>query len=301
MSKFFTKEVQIALVAIIGLVLLFYGMKFLKGKQLFSNENYYHVILDDVTGLSASSPVYMNGVKVGVIEEILFDFTRQDKVVATATVDNRLRLAQGTKAEIVSDMLGNVKLQLISPKDKHEYIHPGDTIEGEVAGGLMSKASDIFPQIEKILPKIDSILTSINILLADPAIKNTLHHVDNMTDQLVYTSAELRQLSVRLNEEVPTLLGKANSVMSHTDTLTKNLSEVDVAQTMKKVNMTLDNVQQMTAKLNSDEGTLGLLMRDPSLYRNLNATAMHADSLVIDLKQHPKRYVHFSIFGKKDK
>ena len=296
MSKFFTKEVQIALVAIIGLVLLFYGMKFLKGKQLFSNENYYHVILDDVTGLSASSPVYMNGVKVGVIEEILFDFTRQDKVVATATVDKRLRLAQGTKAEIVSDMLGNVKLQLISPKDKH-----GDTIEGEVTGGLMSKASDIFPQIEKMLPKIDSILTSINILLADPAIKNTLHHVDNMTDQLAYTSAELRQLSVRLNEEVPTLLGKANSVMSHTDTLTKNLSEVDVAQTMKKVNMTLDNVQQMTAKLNSDEGTLGLLMRDPSLYRNLNATAMHADSLVIDLKQHPKRYVHFSIFGKKDK
>lgn len=301
MSKFFTKEVQIALVAIIGLILLFYGMKFLRGKQLLSQEDYYHVILDDVTGLTASSPVYMNGVKVGVVDKILFDYTRQDKVVATAAVDNRLRLAQGTKAEIVSDMLGNVKLQLISPRNEKKYIHPGDTIEGDIAGGLMSKASDLIPQIERMLPKIDSILTSINTLLTDPAIKNTLHHVDNMTDQLAYTSIELRQLSVRLNEEVPTLLGKANSVMSHTDTLTKNLSEVDIAQTMKKVNMTLDNVQQMTAKLNSDEGTLGLLMRDPSLYRNLNSTAMHADSLVIDLKQHPKRYVHFSIFGKKDK
>lgn len=301
MSKFFTKEVQIALVAIIGLILLFYGMKFLRGKQLLSQEDYYHVILDDVTGLTASSPVYMNGVKVGVVDKILFDYTRQDKVVATAAVDNRLRLAQGTKAEIVSDMLGNVKLQLISPRNEKKYIHPGDTIEGDLAGGLMSKASDLIPQIERMLPKIDSILTSINTLLTDPAIKNTLHHVDNMTDQLAYTSIELRQLSVRLNEEVPTLLGKANSVMSHTDTLTKNLSEVDIAQTMKKVNMTLDNVQQMTAKLNSDEGTLGLLMRDPSLYRNLNSTAMHADSLVIDLKQHPKRYVHFSIFGKKDK
>lgn len=301
MSKFFTKEVQIALVAIIGLILLFYGMKFLRGKQLLSQEDYYHVILDDVTGLTASSPVYMNGVKVGVVDKILFDYTRQDKVVATAAVDNRLRLALGTKAEIVSDMLGNVKLQLISPRNEKKYIHPGDTIEGDIAGGLMSKASDLIPQIERMLPKIDSILTSINTLLTDPAIKNTLHHVDNMTDQLAYTSIELRQLSVRLNEEVPTLLGKANSVMSHTDTLTKNLSEVDIAQTMKKVNMTLDNVQQMTAKLNSDEGTLGLLMRDPSLYRNLNSTAMHADSLVIDLKQHPKRYVHFSIFGKKDK
>lgn len=301
MSKLFTKEVQIGLVSIIGIILLFYGMKFLKGNQLLSEENYYHVILDDVTGLTVSSPVYMNGVKVGVVDAIVFDYTHQDRVLATAAVDNRLRLVQGTKAEIVSDMLGNVKLQFKSPKGIHEYIHPGDTIEGELAGGLMSKASDLFPQIEKMLPKMDSILTSINNLLADPAIRNTMHHVDYMTDNLASTSAELRQLSIRLNEEVPTLLGKANSVMSHTDTLTKNLSEVDIALTMKKVNMTLDNVQQMTAKLNSDEGTLGLLMRDPSLYKNLNATAMHADSLVIDLKQHPKRYVHFSIFGKKDK
>ena len=299
--KYFTKEVQIALVAIVGIVLLFFGMNFLRGTKVFSNEDFYYVALEDVTGLSASSPVYMNGVKVGVVESIIFDYSHQDKVMARAAVDNRLRLAKGTTAQIVSDMLGNVKLQLITSKGETEYIHPGDTITGGLTQGLMTKAAEMLPQIEQMLPKIDSILTCIHQLVADPALKNSLHHVDDLTANLAHTSVELNQLSSQLNQKVPTILEKANGVMTNTETLTKNLSEVDVAKTMQKVNMTLDNVQQMTAKLNSDEGTLGLLMRDPSLYRNLNSTVMHADSLVIDLKQHPKRYVHFSIFGKKDK
>ena len=89
--------------------------------------------------------------------------------------------------------------------------------------------------------------------------------------------------------------------MANADTLTRSLNDLDFATTMARVNQTLQNVEQLTARLNSNEGTLGLLMRDPGLYENLNATMMHADSLMIDLKSHPKRYVHFSVFGKKDK
>ena len=97
------------------------------------------------------------------------------------------------------------------------------------------------------------------------------------------------------------MLKNADGMLANANDLTRNLNELDLAVTMAKVNNTLQNVEEMTAKLNSNEGTLGLLMRDPQLYNNLNSTMMHADSLVIDLKQHPKRYVHFSIFGKKDK
>jgi phospholipid/cholesterol/gamma-HCH transport system substrate-binding protein len=97
------------------------------------------------------------------------------------------------------------------------------------------------------------------------------------------------------------MLENADGMLANANTLTRNLNELDLAATMQKVDNTLRNVEQMTAKLNSKDGTLGLLMRDPSLYNNLNATMMHADSLMIDLKQHPKRYVHFSVFGKKDK
>ena len=97
------------------------------------------------------------------------------------------------------------------------------------------------------------------------------------------------------------MLENADGLLANTNNLTHNLSELDLAGTMQKVDLTLRNLEQMTAKLNSNDGALGLLMRDPGLYNNLNATMMHADSLMIDLKQHPKRYVHFSVFGKKDK
>jgi phospholipid/cholesterol/gamma-HCH transport system substrate-binding protein len=100
---------------------------------------------------------------------------------------------------------------------------------------------------------------------------------------------------------MPSMLKNADGMLANANEFTHQLNELDLATTMAKVNNTLQNVEQMTAKLNSNEGTLGLLMRDPGLYNNLNSTMMHADSLVIDLKQNPKRYVHFSIFGRKNK
>ena len=180
-------------------------------------------------------------------------------------------------------------------------ISVGDTISGGMEAGIMSKVGEMMPVIMDIAPKLDSIMTSLNLLLADPALRNTLHHVEGMTGNLNATSQELKALSASLNREVPTMMSKANGVLDNTQQLTHNLSQIDVEAMNAKVNQTLANVEQMTQRLNSNEGTLGLLMRDKSLYNNLTATAASADSLLTDLKAHPKRYVHFSIFGKKDK
>ena len=299
--KFFTKEVQIALVAIVGVVILFFGMQFLKGLSIFSGGNTYVVKFNDVTGLSASSPIYVNGVKVGTVKSLDYDYARPDNILAVIGLDEELNLPQGTTAEIASDLLGNVRLELKLGTVGGSLIAVGDTIYGQMQSGLMGKAAGMVPQIEQMLPKLDSILTSINSLLADPAIGNSLHNVENITAGLTTTSQELSRLTASLNRQLPGLMSKADGVMANTDTLTRNLSMLDFASTMTKVDQTLRNVEQMTARLNSNDGTLGLLMRDQGLYNNLNATMMHADSLMIDLKSHPKRYVHFSIFGKKDK
>lgn len=298
--KFFTKEVQIALVAIFGLVILFFGMKFLKGLSIFSKGNTYVVVFDNVTGLSASSPVYVNGVKVGTVTSIDCDYTHPDKIVAAVGLDEQLTLPQGTRAEIVSDLLGNVKLELKLGDVTAARLAVGDTIVGGMQSGLMSKATGMVPQIEKMLPKLDSILASVNALLADPTLSRSLHNVEDITAGLTTTAGELNKLTVSLNRQLPAIMSKADGVMANADTLTHSLNTLDLASTMAKVDQTLRNVEQMTAKLNSNEGTLGLLMRDAELYNNLNSTMAHADSLMIDLKSHPKRYVHFSVFGKKD-
>ena len=209
-------------------------------------------------------------------------------------------LPEGTTAEICSDLLGNVKLELRLGATAAR-LAPGDTISGAQQKGALGKAADMIPQIEKMLPKLDSILSSVNALLANPAIAQSVQNVEQITASLTTTSAELHQLTASLNHQMPAMMTKADGVLANTETLTRNLSDLDIAQTMASVNSTLNNVQQMTAKLNSNEGTLGLLMRDQQLYRHLSSTMSHTDSLLIDLKSHPKRYVHFSIFGRKDK
>lgn len=298
--KYFTKEVQIGLVAIVAIVVLFFGMQFLKGLTIFSSDNSFYVRFDDISGLSATSPVYANGYKVGVVKRIEYDYARPSDIIAEIGVTKDMQLPDGTTAEICSDLLGNVKLELRLAATS-ERLAPGDTISGAQEKGALGKAADMIPQIEQMLPKLDSILSSVNALLADPAIAQSVHNVEQITASLTTTSAELHQLTASLNHQMPAMMTKADGVLANSETLTKNLSDLDIAATMKSVNTTLANVEQMTAALNSKEGTLGLLMRDPQLYRHLSSTMSHTDSLLIDLKSHPKRYVHFSLFGKKDK
>ena len=278
--KKYNKEIQIAVVAILGVIVLYYGMNFLKGLSISTGSNYY-VKFNDISGLSSSCPVYANGYKVGVVRDIIYDYENQENILAVLEINDELELKLGDRTT--------------------GFLERNDTIYGGQDKGMLSKAAEILPQVQSLLPKLDSILVSVNALLADPAIANSLHNIDQITGSLTSTSRELNRLTVSLNQQMPRMMENADGMLANANNLTRNLSELDLASTMLKVDNTLRNVEQMTAKLNSNEGTLGLLMRDPDLYNNLNATMIHADSLMIDLRQHPKRYVHFSVFGKKDK
>lgn len=299
--KIFSKEVQIALVAIAGIVIMFFGLKFLKGMTMFSTDDNYYAKFSNVAGLSVSSPIYSNGYRVGVVEDVIYDYNGSNEIIAVLGLNNKMHLPNGTKAEISKDLMGNVELDLILGPNPLDQMEPGDTIFGHIQQGALAKASEIIPQVQQMIPKIDSILYNVNLLLSDPALLNALHNVDQITTNLSTTTNELKHLSANLKTQVPGMIDKADHVLDNTNTLTKNLSDLDIAMTMAKVNNTLQNVEQMTAKLNSSDGTLGLLMRDQELYRNATSTMGHVDSLMIDLRQHPKRYVHFSLFGRKDK
>ena len=299
--KFFNKEVKIALVAICGLVILFFGMNFLKGLNLFSSSNIYFISFKDISGLAASSPIYADGYKVGVVKNIIYDYNNTGGTVVEADIDNRLRIPKGSSAEIVSDMLGNVKVNLLLATNPRERVNPGETIQGGINDGALGQMKNMLPTVMQILPKVDSIVTSVNMLLANPAIAQSLQNVEAVTGNLTVTTRRLNNLLATLEGSVPGMMTRTDSILHNANTLTKNLNQIDVAGTVARVDETLANIEKFTEQLNNNEGTLGLLMRDPALYNNLNSTMRSADSLLIDLKAHPKRYVHFSLFGRKDK
>lgn len=296
-----TKEIKIALVAIVGILVMYFGINFLKGMNLFSTNNAYYMTFDDIQGLGASTPIYADGYKVGTVDGLEYDYKENGPIKVKVDIIKDLRIPQGSKAEIVKDLMGNLQVNLLLANNPRERVEPGGIIPGAVNGGMMDKAANLVPVVEKMLPKLDSILTSVNALLADPALAASLHNVETITSNLTVSTRELNTLMAGLNKQVPGIIGKANGVLDNTNRLTANLASLDVQGTLNKVNQTLESAHQFTEKLNSNQGSLGLLMNDTKLYDNLTSTMGHADSLVIDLKAHPKRYVHFSVFGRKDK
>lgn len=296
-----TKEIKIALVAIVGILVMYFGINFLKGMNLFSTNNAYYMTFDDIQGLGASTPIYADGYKVGTVDGLEYDYKENGPIKVKVDINKDLRIPQGSKAEIVKDLMGNLQVNLLLANNPRERVEPGGIIPGAVNGGMMDKAANLIPVVEKMLPKLDSILTRVNALLADPALAASLHNVETITSNLTVSTRELNTLMAGLNKQVPGMIGKANGVLNNTNRLTANLASLDVQGTLNKVNQTLESAHQFTEKLNSNQGSLGLLMNDTKLYDNLTSTMSHADSLVIDLKAHPKRYVHFSVFGRKDK
>ena len=211
--------------------------------------------------------------------------------------DTTILIKEGTVIRLVANCTKDSMNILLANNPREKYAI-GDTIPGTLNNGMMESVAKLMPQIESMLPKLDSILTSLNNIVGDKSIPSTLHSIETTTANLAIVSSQMKGL---MSKDIPQLTGKLNTIGDNFVAISGNLKEVDYSAIFQKVDATLANVKMITEKLNSKDNTIGLLFNDPALYNNLNATTENAASLLEDLKAHPKRYVHFSLFGKKDK
>lgn len=293
------KEIIIGLLVVLALGLLFFGINFLKGVNIFKAANYYYASYTNVQGLAVSAPVTVNGFKVGLVRDIRYDYARPGHVVVEFSVDKDMKLPVGSEALIASDILGTANIELHLGADPGNLYAVGDTVPGSVKSGMMEAVSDgIMPAVSAVIPKVDTLLTSLNTLVADPALATSVRRMDQITAELNASVAALHTVLTQLQP----VAANVRSITENVDTITGDLTmvsaqlrEAPVDSIVTSLNATLANLEQLTAALNDPNSTVGRLTTDPALYDNLNSTISSLDSLFVDIKRNPKRYISIKL------
>lgn len=298
LKKLFTKEVKIGIAFIVAAAFIFFGINYLKGINIFTPSNHYYAEFDQLGGLVTSNGVFVKGYKVGQVRDIKYDFNREHPFVVDLLVNDDIKLPKGSKVVLKDDGLIGGKIIELVYADAEELYRSGDTIPSEMEGGLMAQFGALVPKLEHTFEQVDSLLSSLNTITSSSEVKNSLSSIEQTTADLKKTSAQLNKL---MNNQVPTILSDVNTITGDLKKVSGELKQVEFAQLFERIDKTVNNLQIFSDNLNSQNGTLGLLMTDKSLYNNLNNTVKSADNLLIDLKTNPKRYVHFSLWGPKEK
>ncbi|MDE7125124.1 MAG: MlaD family protein [Muribaculaceae bacterium] len=298
MKKIFRKEVLIGIIAIISIAILVIGIDFLKGINVFKPANYYYATYTNVEGLAISAPVTLNGYKVGLVREISYQYDNPGHVMVQMSLDKELRLPKGTVALLSTDLLGTAGIQL-QPGTSSDIHTVGDHLTGENKKGLMDNiAGEMLPAVNRMIPKIDTLLTSVNSLVADPALAASIRRIDAITANLEASTRKLNAIMGTL----PTITQNVNSITASLASSSADIAEISAGVKQMPLDSIADNIYAITTnlmalseQLNDKNSTIGRIMNDPSLYDNLNNTISSLDSLFVDIKKNPKRYISIKL------
>ncbi len=305
MKKKYSKELLIGSTVLITLLIIFFGIDYLKGVNIFKAANYYYASYTDVAGLAQSAPVTVNGYKVGLVREIEYEYDNPGHIRVELSLDRKLKVPAGSEAVLVTDMLGTSSIEL-KMSNSTEYHNVGDKLTGVNSKGLMDNVSnELLPAVGNMVPKIDSLLTAVTALLTDPALTNSVKRLDNVMANLETSTKQLGAVMAN----TPSIASDAKTTMANVKDISNNLTAIssDLAaataelkkmpldSTLNNVHQITSSLEELTSKLNSRQSSAGLLLTDPQLYNNLvNATAS-VDSLIVDIKRNPKRYISIKL------
>ncbi len=312
-------ETKVGIFATFAIALLIIGYNFLKGNDLFSNETILYAIYSHVDGLGVSKPVLINGFQIGRVDKLTLK--ANGTIVATLRIKSNYDIPKNTIAKLEStDLLGG-KAIVMALGNSREYAIDGDTLNANVEKGLLETVQPVQKKAELIISKMDSILTSVNAIINPNFQKNvdksfnsiaatlaslaaTSKKVDNMVGSesakiaVIISNAESISNNLKNNNQ------KINDILNNINALTNQAAAINFKEIVANANKAVNDLQTLVSNVKDGKGTLGLLLNDSKMYENLNNASKNLDNLMIDLKQNPKRYVHFSVFGggaKKDK
>lgn len=302
----YAREIKVGILATVCLFLLFFGFNFLKGVNIFSPTNSYHGTFCHLHGLEEQAAVYIRGHKVGQVDRLHYDFTRDSAFLVDISIRKDIALPQGTKMALVSDgMLGGMAIELQFPEsssmtnDQSQMIEKGAFLNTTYVPGLIeSLQSELLAHVDEAVQEVDSLVAALRTQVEGDHIKNSLENVDRISGDLTSVSSNLKHM---MKTQVPTIVNNADTAIANLNTIVADIKEADLKATVARVDNAVDNVNGLVSDVRSQDGTIGQLIYNKSLYNHIDATVVSADSLLVDLKAHPKRYVHFSLFGKKDK
>jgi phospholipid/cholesterol/gamma-HCH transport system substrate-binding protein len=318
-----SKEVKTGIVVVGGLALFVYGFNFLKGSDLFQHQKTIYAVYDNVDGLLESNNVQLSGMKVGLIKSIeLLPGNNQGHILVTMRVENKVNIPTDSKARIVSsDLLGtkSVRLELGSATT---IVKSGDTLASEREDDLRvavdKRIAPLQKKAEGLISSIDSVMVVVQEVLNKDARKNltksfesikraieTFEKTSIRLDALVETQEYKIMNIFSKMESITTNLANNNDkitkVLSNFESISDSLAKSNLKSTINNANIALSDVSKILDKINKGQGTMGMLVNNDSLYRKLDKSANELDLLMLDLRENPRRYVHFSVFGGKDK
>ena len=303
----FTKEVGIGILVILGTLMSVFSYNYLKGINLFEKTRTFQVIYTKVDGLSPSNPVTLNGYKIGKVQKINFNSNDTRELIVDIVIENDVKFSKTSKAELYeTGLIGGKAIAIIPDYDNNAIAESGDYLIGSVKPGLTDLVNQIMPQIqlqlEAVMKKAEIVLSNINTLFDEEtkkSLKSSIDQFASLTNSLSETSGNINDFIKDNSPNLTTTIDNLNATSLKIKDMSNSMSEVDLNLILTNLDSTISNLNKVTHKLNQGEGTLGKLLYDDGLFKNLDNATKNLEELIEDIKLNPKRYVHFSIFGKK--
>jgi len=303
-----SKEVKTGILAIGAILLLIFGYSFLKGTNLLDKNREFYVKYDNVEGLAQAAPVTINGLTVGKVQDITFANSKGGLVVKF-TVEKDFDFSRNSIVRIYSSgLLGGKNLGIFPEYDAKNIAKSGDTLRGDVEDGMLTAVSKALAPLEKkvnnTLATIDTLLLSMNAIVDKETQKNLKEAIENLNNTLNSFSG----VSENLNQILSNNTGKLDNTFTNLDKtasnlsqLTDSLAQLETGKLVADLQNVVDKMDKIVAGVDNGEGSIGKLLKDDKLYQNLEGASRQLEQLLQDVKLNPKRYVHISVFGKKQK